>query len=344
MLAPLPPPSGGIASWTVRYRDYCRSHGINLDIVNIAIQGTIRAKTPSKRSLKDEIKRSNYIIKKLKQGIKNKPDVIHLNTSCSPLGVFRDALCVYTVKNKIPIILHCRCNIEDQLGNNKLSRVFFRYIVNKSSKIIVLNKFSKKFVDSIEIGKTVCIPNFVNEKLLCQSHVIKEKVEQVIFVGHIEKAKGIVQISEVASLLPDITFFLLGEITEPLPDNLIKPNMKLLGCVQIDEVKDYLCKSDLFIFPSLTEGFSNALLEAMAVGLPVIASDVGANLEMIENQGGRIIPKNDSQALHNAIQSVSEKHIREAMSIWNIRKVKDAYLIEHIMNQYFKLYDGVVKG
>ena len=55
------------------------------------------------------------------------------------------------------------------------------------------------------------------------------------------------------------------------------------------KLQKYLDKADVFLFPSYTEGFSISLTEAMASGLPCIASDVGANQDMLENHGGILI-------------------------------------------------------
>ena len=344
MLAPLPPPTGGIASWTIRYKEYCDANNISLRIVNIAMQGKRATSEVMSRNIITELKRTKNIIKNLRHEIKKeKPDVIHVNTSCSPLGVLRDALCVFINHKRIPLILHCRCNIEDQLGNSIISKSAFRYIVRKASKVIVLNKFSKKYVDYIVEGKSICVPNFINDKLMDKNHIIHNEIQEIIYVGHIERAKGIVQIAETASLLPNVSFLLLGAIREDISNINLPSNISIIGRVPAERVNVYLKNADVFIFPSMSEGFSNAVLEAMAMGLPVVASDVGANSEMIENKGGIIVHDNNGQSLYNAIVAMKDPGVRKKMSEWNIQKVYDNYMIENVMDMYLRLYESVTR-
>ncbi len=67
------------------------------------------------------------------------------------------------------------------------------------------------------------------------------------------------------------------------------------------DVPDLLSAADLFVFPTLHENLSNALLEAMAHGLPVVASAVGGNVEVLRQGGGRLVPPDHPEALAAAI-------------------------------------------
>ena len=342
MLAPIPPPSGGIASWTMRFIEYCDLEHVSLRIVNIALQGERATKEIMKRSIQVEFKRNIKILINLRQEIRKKrPDIVHINTSCSPFGVLRDALCVFITYGKAPIVLHCRCNIEDQIGLSRLPRLVFRYLVKKSEKVIVLNKFSMKYVNNIDLKKAVFIPDFVNDKMIENSHQINDKINNIVYVGHIERAKGIYQIVDVAKKMPSINFILVGAIREDLSKIEFTSNITFAGRVNSDDVKKYLQEADVFLFPSMSEGFSNALLEAMAMGLPVIASDVGANREMIEDKGGVILEKNDSVHIINAIKFLCDTKIRKAMSEWNTKKVRGEYMMDIVMGKYFDLYNSI---
>lgn len=82
----------------------------------------------------------------------------------------------------------------------------------------------------------------------------------------------------------------------------------------------------LTYFPG--EGFSNALCEAMAAGLPCIVTDWAANADMIENKGGVVIPIKDYKSVTNALDTITDPELRRQMSAFNIKKVKDIYVEE----------------
>lgn len=78
------------------------------------------------------------------------------------------------------------------------------------------------------------------------------------------------------------------------------------------DVPELLSAADIFVFPTLHENLSNALLEAMAYGLPVIASAVGGNVEVLRSGGGRLVPAGDPEPLAAALAGLladpAERH------------------------------------
>lgn len=82
-----------------------------------------------------------------------------------------------------------------------------------------------------------------------------------------------------------------------------------------------------------------SLLEAMALGLPVIATDVGANEDMVADQGGRIISVGDIDAAIQAVEDMRDYKSRSEASAWNIRKVRSHYTISTVIPQLINLYN-----
>lgn len=340
LVSPLPPPAGGIATWTVMYKDYCQKHDIPLHIVNIAVQGARAEKNSTKRQVVSEIKRTVNVLRDLKKQLKAvKPDVVHLNTSCSKFGIFRDMLCVVRAfRKKVPVIVHCRCNIQDQV-KSKLGKWAFRRMAKHATKVLTLNQRSYDYASGYAAGKTVTVPNFIEQQSLHLRDKINPTIQNVIFVGHVQKTKGVQEIVRAAGQLPDMNFTMMGAVQIDLSELQVPENVDFRGNQSRQVVLEELRKADVFLFPSYTEGFANAMTEAMASGLPVITTDVGANREMIEDCGGLVVPVGDSDAIVAALKELNENaKQREEMSAWNIRKVENCYLQEPVMQQLFSIY------
>jgi sugar transferase (PEP-CTERM/EpsH1 system associated) len=108
-----------------------------------------------------------------------------------------------------------------------------------------------------------------------------------------------------------------------------------------EDVPEILRNLDCFVLPSLAEGISNTILEAMASGLPVIATRVGGNPELVsEGITGRLVPSNDVEALAEAIlayaqaPSLAQQHGRQGRA-----EVERRFSLEAMVDAYRRLYD-----
>lgn len=110
------------------------------------------------------------------------------------------------------------------------------------------------------------------------------------------------------------------------------------------DVFSILKSSDIFIFPSIREGLSVALMEAMAVGMPVIASKIRGNIDLIdENQGGLLCDRFDVQCFSKAIDMLAaDGALRQKMGEYNKNKIKSydkKIIYEQLSEIMFKAYE-----
>lgn len=344
LISPLPPPEGGIATWTKEAEGFFLNNAIQFEIIDNAVVGKRKEKITSTTRLKDEIIRTISIIKKLKHTISSfKPDILHINTSCGRFGIYRDYLCmIFARASHIPCVLHCHCNVADQL-HDSIAESFFKRMVKMSATVFVLNRSTSDYVENKTSITPILMPNFIEiDKNKTVHRAINERMREVLFVGHIQKTKGCFEIVEAARRFPDLRFTLVGPIGIEFSQLKLPPNVSMVGKKKHDDVKRYMDDADAFIFPSYTEGFSNALLEAMYSGLPVIASDVGANRDMIEDKGGIIVPVKNVEKIAEALDFFSAAEIRRKMSGWNINKVERSYSKERVMGKIVDIYTEIL--
>jgi len=336
----LPPPVGGDAIWAKNYLAHPMMQCITVRSVNTSVIGTRANTLRSDYSIASEAWRSLLIwYNILASLLLFRPDVVHLNSNCSPFGVIRDwvSICLVRLFNS-PIVFHCHANVADAIGKFKFGLYFLAKCLKFSDKVLVLNSSSMRFCGSIATVDTEIVPNFVNEENILDRKSISDNISNILFVGHLIRTKGVFEVFEVARTYPDICFTLAGVVTPEISRAAAPHNVVLVGNVDSQELTKLLRSSDIFLFPTHTEGFSMALLEAMSNGLPVITTSVGANPEMLEDSGGIFVPVNDVDALCGAINNIRCPSVRQRMSSWNIEKVCRSYTDKIIINKLMHIY------
>lgn len=170
-------------------------------------------------------------------------------------------------------------------------------------------------------------------------------------VGNIRHIKGHDILLRAAALViaryPNITFQITGEVLEPAYmeslDKLIR-DLNLTGRVRFtggsNNLPQLLAAADLFVLPSRSEGFSNAIIEAMAAGLPVVATNVGGNAEAVQHgTTGLIVPPQDPEAMAAAILALLDNpHQAQTMGTAGRQLVLDKFTTEAMMRQTTHVY------
>lgn len=328
-------PNGGIAIWTQYYEKGCQKREVEFDIVNTA-------KISTQRGLIGEIKRTRRIFKDLKKNLKEKKfDVAHLNTSIGVFGVIRDYLIAKKIaKKKIPIAVHFHCDIPFWVTNRVVKR-YLKKLLNLSKKNFVLCENSRKYLERAFGVESIKVPNFIDENFVNDKREINEELKKALFVGRVSIEKGAKEMFEVARRFPDIIFEFIGQPSQEVLTIEKPENCVLLGPKPYDEVVASLDSADMFLFPSHSEGFSLALAEAMARGLPSVATDVGANLDMLENKGGLVVEKGDVDAMELCIKELLDPIKRKEMSKWCIEKVLNNYTTDKIIEEFLFHYNSL---
>ena len=171
-----------------------------------------------------------------------------------------------------------------------------------------------------------------------------------VFVGRIVGDKGINELIEAFKRLKphSAKLILVGPYEENLDpikpetkseiDN--NPNIEWVG-MQSD-VRPFYEQTDAFVFPSYREGFPNTVLEAGAMGLPSIVTNInGANEIIIPEENGLIIPSKDADALYQAMQRfIDEPELVAKMKVNARPMVIDRFEQKYIWNELLKVYQS----
>jgi hypothetical protein len=170
-------------------------------------------------------------------------------------------------------------------------------------------------------------------------------------VGRIVKEKGYREFLEMATALTqsgiDATYMVVGDslpsdrdqFGPELRAQVAKANLtdRFVFTGMTDQVPDYLRLMDIFVLPSYREGFPRSILEAMATGLPVVATDIrGSREAVVDGVTGYIVPPRDARALRIAVESLLVDPARRkrmggqarltAVETYDFRKVRERFV------------------
>jgi glycosyltransferase involved in cell wall biosynthesis len=174
---------------------------------------------------------------------------------------------------------------------------------------------------------------------------------KLLFTGGFGKRKGGSLIVEVAKMLVDSRIdFELHIIGSIIGDIIIpewfekKPNVFLHGFIPQDELKDYLINSDIYIFPSYSEGAAQSVKEAMAAGLPVITT-YQSGAPVVNGVNGILIPDNSSKQLFDSILLLrNDLEKRKWIGTNAIETISSNHNWDNYAEKVIEVYHNVLKG
>ena len=124
------------------------------------------------------------------------------------------------------------------------------------------------------------------------------------------------------------------------------PAITYVGEVLGEDLLSYYAAADCFVFPSYREGFPNTVLEAGAMGLPSIVTDINGSREIIvENENGYIVPPQDADALLNAMRRMLNDSRRHSYMASHARNMIRCRFEQGFVRQcLFDFYDVILGG
>jgi glycosyltransferase involved in cell wall biosynthesis len=208
---------------------------------------------------------------------------------------------------------------------------------------------------SVPLRKIHYIPNGVSTSVRTSAGVANARrtlgLDDNLFaffnVGRMNPVKDLGTLLTAFSLLPSETrgrsrLFMVGDgpdrgMLEARRDSLgLHDHVKFLGAR--NDVANLLIAADAFVMSSRTEGLPMALLEAMASGVPCVATEVGGIPELLGDQRGLLVPPGDPERLAEAMTSITRsENLRAQLSSKALERVRASYALAPVVDKYLRL-------
>lgn len=254
----------------------------------------------------------------------NKADLIHVH-AIDVFGAF-SILIAKLIRKPVVVTVHRA----DVLPSNSLFLNILRIIAFKVvDAIIAVSKATKKLALNVgaPANKITVIYNAVDEtmftprsKSLCRQKLgLPQNSKIILFVGNLIPRKGVEYLIRalpiILTKIPNVLLVVIGdgpqrnELEHLAKELNLEQNIVFTGRISTEKLCLYYGAADIFVLPSLHEGHPMVLLEAMASGLPVVATKVSGNMEtVIHGKNGYLVePKNAHQLANAIIKILSER-------------------------------------
>ena len=287
----------------------------------------------------------------------DRADVAHINfTSYAPLSVFKK------FAFKTPFIYTSRGLPQPWLEPSFLYKIAYSTesalmpLITQASAVVAISNYVKDMLkkryglDSEVIYHGIDANKFKpRNKTQSKKQLGYEEEDYIIlFVGKLHPYKDpltlIRAVSKVAERNKKLYLLMVGagelyeEVKKAVSKLTLWSRVKLIRHVSHEELKLYYDAADLFVLPSVTEALGNVLLEAMASGVPVIASNSGACPEVIGN-AGILFHQGDHIDLAEKIMELSDnKELSRSLSNAGLKRVREVFSWEDKINRYLELY------
>lgn len=323
---------GGIAQHVKGLSNFLKKNNHEVDIISSENTLTIPIKG---------LKNPSFMVSSfLKTKFGKKYDIVHAHNIPSALAMKsasgKKVLTIHGVFSKQVSELHGK-------ATGRISSSFEKDALGWADAITVISKEAQEHYSQFGYNVTQ-VPNAIDMELLSKEKDRQYK-KQIIFAGRLSKEKGIDTLIQIAKKIPnDIHLVILGSGPEEEKIRELaksKKNIHYLGYAPKEKTISLIRGSDILVQPSLIEGISSTILEAMACKTPVIATNVGGNNELIEDRktGFLVAPNNPDEILKKISHLFDNESERRS-----IAEESFTFVQNYDWNQVGKLYLNIYES
>lgn len=289
------------------------------------------------------------------------PHILHAHELLSPsdLGILAKRL--WHKPLVVKILRGGKLGDLDKLNHRSSGRIRIRRLKKNVDVFLSISReiTGELALEGIERDRVRFIPNGVDEQVY--KPLAKKDRERMrrklklpagfmcVYSGRLAPEKGLLDLikawQEVVKIDSEAHLLILGsgEMEEELR---VIAGKNIIFAGYVHETRPYYQVSDAFILPSKTEGLSNAMLEAMACGLAVAATSVGAAVDIIEHKvnGLLIQPGNSIEIAQALIFLLKNPQIRVTIGENGMQKIRREYSLTQTVNQLVELYEELSRS
>lgn len=233
---------------------------------------------------------------------------------------------------------------------NLHSKTDLRWLYSKAMRradvITTVSQFTANLLrEDLGVMKPIqVIYNGVDEQRFIPSKRIAGKEIKVLFSGNLTQRKGAHWLLPIINRLDErIVIYYTSGLREK-SELVVHPRLRPLGRIPHEKMPEVYQDMDILLFPTVREGFGLAAVEAMACGLPVVATNSSALPEVVtDGKGGCLCPVGDVEAFVAAIQALAEDAgLRQRMGAFNRAEVEQRFTLSQMVAEYGFVFDSLI--
>lgn len=327
LVSPLPPPVSGIGRWTeVVLDELKRQRCIEIFHVDTAVRWRgIHDLEWWRRVIGGGIQSVRDILRIWNLLLSSRPEVLHLCTSAQ-MSLLRDIAVIWLTK------LHCTraCyhlhfgRVPNMAQNQTFEWRLFRYAARMASVVITIDNATEVVLKRelpttkvVRLANGIDGPGIVGRRDANYIDDRKPGVARILFLGHVQEKKGVIDLVAAAKMLSakiDLELEFVGPVDRVCFDHIKVTAGDFIEHILFRDARSHVWamesvrRASVLALPSHTEGFPNVILEAMVLGIPVVASRVGAIAEMLaadsDNPCGVVVGPNQVGELAEGLEKI----------------------------------------
>lgn len=351
LVAPVPPPYGGIGHWTQMLLRYAsQRNDVRLDVVNTAPRWReIHDLAVWKRVIGGGLQLVRDVARFAWTLLRRRPHAVHLTTS-GQLAILRDlAIGLIASAFRIPLVYHIRFGRVPEIAVARTREWrLLRRAMGYAARVIPIDAATEQAIRRHAPEVVVeRIPNCIDPTGLPVPSAGCGAVRTVMYLGWMIPTKGLAELVEAWSRVASLGWRLLAAgpgdagYRTALVARYGATRIEFPGELDHDAAMREMAAADVFVLPSYTEGFPNVVLEAMTLGKAVVATDVGAIPEMLSDGAGITVPARSVDALAAALGKViGDGPLRDALGRRARERALSEYSIDVVFERYKRIWNG----